>query len=256
MNKTFVVMGTYNRAHLLKRSLKAYTKDVTLIIFDDGSTDETYEICHNVDLDILYTYLGDHKEWRDSACYLNSGIRFALQCSADYVFVTHPEIIVGKTSIQSAIELATDKESWINCKGYYLTPYQQIVIDQFNDVRLIPDFYGLGKSAEFTGNLEYLPESIEAARVWHSWIFGGGSKEMWQYFGGLTEFTNWGSVDVDLNDRRRIAGMKTLTPLKQSDFVIHQNHDNLGTPRDMKKCMDELFKYETKEQCLKPGLLL
>ncbi len=54
MAKTYpiaVVMGTYNRAHLLVRSLTAYTyqtgrpEDFVLIIFDDGSTDFTREIC-------------------------------------------------------------------------------------------------------------------------------------------------------------------------------------------------------------------
>lgn len=79
---------------------------------------------------------------------------------------------------------------------------------------------------------------------------------MWRYFGGLTPFEVWGSVDVDLNDRRRIAGMKTVTPGKPTDIVIHQNHDDLGTPRDMAKCMGSLHVYDTKQSCLKPHLLL
>jgi hypothetical protein len=123
----------------------------------------------------------------------------------------------------------------------------------------MPGFYNQGNSTEFRGNKDYLPEAIEQATVWGSWIFGGGSREMWQYFGGLTPFEVWGSVDVDLLNRRNIAGMKTVTPCKETDIVIHQNHDdptlNTPTPRDMEKCMQALPRYTSKSQALKPELL-
>lgn len=258
MNNTAIIIGTYNRGHLLERSLKAYPQDVDIYIMDDDSADNTCEVAYASKKNINYWFLTPQKDkvWRDSASYLNKGIQQALKLNYQYIFITHPEIIPGATTIQSAIELSTDKETWISAKGYYLTPEQQALIDTVDDVRKLPNFYGVGRSAEFRGNPDYLPENIEKIDVWHSWIFGGGSADMWRYFGGLTPFDHWGSVDVDLNDRRRIAGMKTVTPGKQTDIVIHQNHDDLGTPRDMEKCMSSLHVYDTKQSCLKPELLL
>lgn len=257
MNNTAIIIGTYNRAHLLERSLKAYPDDVDIFVMDDGSRDNTFDVVWNSGKVYSLEQL-DRPDvgWRDSASYLNEGIKEALNAGYDYIFITHPEIIPGSTTIQSAIELATDKETWISAKGYYLTPEQQWYLQRGFNPKDMPNFYGLGKSAEFRGHPDYLPENIEKIDVWHSWIFGGGSADMWRYFGGLTPFEHWGSVDVDLNDRRRIAGMKTVTPGKQTDIVIHQNHDDLCTPRDMEKCMSSLHVYDTKQSCLKPELLL
>ncbi len=254
MNDTAIIIGTYNRAHLLQRSLKAY-HDVDIHVYDDGSTDNTREICKSA----WYSFLGNKKDWRDSASYLNEGIKRALHLGYKYIFITHPEIIPGTTTIESAKALAVDKETWVSCKGYYLTPEQQTLIDHFPDVRKMPGFYGQTKSAEFRGNPGFVPEAIEAATVWGSWVFGGGSASMWTYFGGLTPFEVWGSVDVDLLNRRNIAGMKTVTPNKETDIVIHQNHDdpniNTPTPRDMEKCMAVLPVYKSKHEALKPELL-
>ena len=254
MNDTAIIIGTYNRAHLLRRSLLHYPPDVDIFVLDDGSTDGTWGICTNV----FYQYIEPlrEKHWRDSANYLNKGIKAALRAGYKYIFITHPEIIPGKTTIESAKELATDSNTWISAKGYYLTPEQQSLLQDDAKVKHLPNFYGQGESAEFRGNRDYLPENIERCEVWGSWIFGGGSREMWQYFGGLTPFEVWGSVDVDLLNRRNIAGMRTVTPGKETDIVIHQNHDDLGTPRDMEKCMAALPRYYSKHEALKPELLL
>lgn len=263
---TTIVLGTYNRAHLLYRSLRVYNiHDVKVIVMDDDSTDDTEYIC-KLYPNVTYIKLPPKNGvWRDSASFLNKGIKMALdEFNADHVFITHPEIIPGETTIENAVKLSVDKETWVSCKGYYLTVEQQNLIHRARieknllNVTALPGFYGVG-SAEFTGNRDYLPESIEKIDVWQSWIFGGGSRDMWKYFGGLTEFNTWGSVDIDLLNRRNIAGMKTVTPGLDTDFVVHQNHDdpetNTITPRDMDKCMSSLPVYETKEQALKPELL-
>lgn len=251
---TCVVLGTYNRAHLLYRSLEAYKdKGITVIVIDDDSQDNTKEICDSYDF-IRYIKLPPKNgRWRDSASYLNKGISLALfEYNADYVFITHPEIIVGKDTIDDSILLAADSNTWINAKGYYLTSFQQSYIDtvkwQYDllEVRKLPYFYGSHKSPEFNGNMDYIPEAIERTRVWQSWIFGGGSRSMWLSFGGVSEFEQWGSVDVDLNMRRHKANLNTVTPPKESSIVVHQNHDDLGTPRDIKNAMDVAAQFDYK----------
>ena len=263
MSKVAIIIGTYNRAELLRRTLHAYSKHpgLHLVIMDDGSTDNTLEVVKEFEhsnLNIEYCNLGEKKEYRDSASFLNIGIKYALhEIEADYIFITHPEIIVGSTTIESAVNAALNKNTWVSCKGYYLTAEQQKQIDAVgieNDtlsVRNFGDFYK-ATSAEFTGNPDYLPANIEKTKVWQSWIFGGGSRSMWEYFGGLTEIKTWGSVDVDLLMRRKAAKMRTVTPNLLTDYVVHQNHD---APRDMQKCLQAVGIYSCKEEALKPNLL-
>jgi len=262
-HKVAVVLGTYNRGELLRRSLLMYEQfqDVELVVFDDGSTDDTKLWCQLAECRVHYFYLGDKTGYRDSASYLNRGIKYALnELQASHVFITHPEIIPGPTTIGDAIDVATDDNTWVSCKGYYLTPEQQYLVSLVNDihncdtVRFLPNFYGSAQSAEFTGNPDYTPEAIEAAPVWHSWIFAGGSAAMWRRFGGLTPFETWGSVDVDLLNRRNIGGIRTVTPQALSSYVVHQNHDD-NAQRDMAKCMAALPVYTSPEQAFKPELL-
>jgi hypothetical protein len=106
-----------------------------------------------------------------------------------------------------------------------------------------------------------MPQAIERCKVWGSWIFGGGSAEMWKYFGGVTPFDVWGSIDVDLLNRRHVAGMKTVTPccrilILSFIRIMMTQQLNILTPRDMEKCMAVLPRYTSKEQALKPQLLL
>ena len=262
---TAIIIGTYNRGDLLIRSLHAYAKigGITLVIMDDGSTDNTLDVikefANGDGLNIEYVNMGEKTGYRDSASFLNIGIKYALHVlKADHIFITHPEIIPGCTTIQSAVARAKNKNTWVSCKGYYLTPLHQDYMQYyktFDAIDLKGEFYlSKSPSAEHSGDPAYLPANIEKAKVWDSWIFAGGSRAMWEYFGGLTEFETWGSVDVDLLRRRHAAGMKTVTPQRFSDYVVHQNHDN-NAQRDVAKCMAALIEYETKEQALKTELL-
>lgn len=258
-----VIIGTYNRGHLLRRALQAYEKikDLTLIVYDDGSRDGTDKLIMDYTGKSVYTFMGENQGWRDSASYLNQGIMFAIhKMKKEYIFITHPEIIIGETTIEDSIALAKDDNTWVNCKGYYLSPEQQANIDSvkwYNDlleVRKLPNFYGNTQSPEFEGRTDYLPEGIEKHEVWHSWIFGGGHRDMWLRFGGLTEFKTWGSVDMDLQMRRMVGGIHTITPNNPSAYVVHQNHDEIAQ-RDMTAAMAALLPYHRKEECFKPHLL-
>lgn len=152
-----VVTGTYNRAHLLLRSLFHYqacdrstkwvntdreltgdfvgkrSMSLCLVIMDDGSTDFTRELCEkfaNDQLPIYYFYMGDKQpgQWRDSAAFINQGMSFALHAlGASFVFPTHPEICVGEDTIATIVDYCKENpDSFGMAKGYYLTPEQQV----------------------------------------------------------------------------------------------------------------------------------
>ena len=262
---TVVVLGTYNRGHLLQRSLQLYAKQdpMMLVVIDDGSTDDTEDICRYHSTLIHYIKLTDKEpgEWRDSASFLNLGIRYALhQLEAKHIFITHPEVIPGLWTIRYAVECAKDNNTWVSCKPWYLGHEEQAVLDNYdwkNNPHLIttiPGFYGKSELTGYFGFKDYLPENIEKIDTWHSWLFGGGSREFWLRFGGLNPTKTWGSVDMDLMNRRNAGNINTVTPNYKLSMVVHQNHDDLGTPKDMNAAMRNVPCYDN-TNCFKPELL-
>lgn len=168
-----VVIGTYNRAHLLLRSLFHYQAckrpkkygnlldfplvdmSLCLVVMDDGSTDFTRELCEkfaNEQLPIYYFYMGDKQlgEWRDSAAFINQGMSFALHgLGASFVFPTHPEICVGEDTIATIVDYCKENPDCFGmAKGYYLTPEQQ-------------EHYGAGRIARVAAMNGILPDDTE-----------------------------------------------------------------------------------------------
>lgn len=244
-----VVMGTYNRGELLDRSLWHYERQGiphTIIIFDDGSTDNTKAVVdyYTVDNSLDIHYIRLEKEpgkWRDSACYLNAGIAYALHVlKSQYIFITHPEIIPGRNLLKTACrKLDSVGFARLNAKGYYLTPGQQEKIDEADlgegiaGIRNLPDFYQ--ESEAGNGNKDYTARAVDNALTWGSWIWGGFTAYNWRRFGGVFESETWGAVDVEFMERCRRLNVQTVTPLDIEAMVIHQNHDlpgNVITPRN------------------------
>lgn len=239
-----IVIGTYNRGKFLNRSLATYKKaieglDVAIIVIDDGSTDGTDKICEihgELGLDIFYKKLIDKipGTWRDSASFLNKGIAWAIKMlKANVVAVTHPEIMVGKGLLYNTYAVLMNWEDGIAClnqKGYYMTYDQQQLIDTvrwedgIENIRMIDKFYENGK----VGHEGYWHENIDKLQEFHNWIWAAMKSDDWIIFGGLGEFNQWGSVDLDFMARRWRAGVKTLMFNDLSCYVIHQNHDEPG----------------------------
>lgn len=250
-----IVLSTFNRAHLLRRSLSAYldtmTPDDELIIIDDESDDNTGEMleviqCGNSD-DIKYIRVSKPRgvKWRDCAATLNIGIRCARN---PFIILTHPEIIPGPDTLRLFREVSeTRPDAYICAKGYYLNPQQQAFCAAVNnfalsDIRSLPDFYSA------TG--DYSPTNIDRLKVWESWIFGGLSREQWRHIGGMYESTAWGTVDITFLTRRRLLGIENVTLLSPDSYVIHQNHDVpvgnfVPTDRDMDRCHREAPRMST-----------
>ena len=256
---TSVVLCTYNRAHLLKRSLLCYTKqtlkDFELIILDDNSGDDTEELVNSFKdkLNVKYLKLTDKKpdEWRDAACIINRGIKMS---KGDFIYITHPEVMICFDCLERFNKVLKDKHrAFGNSRTYYMTVDLQKKIDtadwvnDFFSVRKLPGFYTdeplyKEEDLEFL-NAECTTKFTEVTEKWYSWVFGGMTRSGWKHMGGLNEYRTWGSVDLDFMQRRKSFGIDTVTP--KDIFVIHQNHDNpVGkfkpTKRSMKTLLDEV----------------
>ena len=260
-----VVCSTYNRGHLLRKSLECYANQLLsvpfeIIVLDDGSSDDTEDVVRDWanDIDIKYVALWTNKKvWRDCAMTLNMGIRAA---KGDVIICTHPEVMPGPCSLQDLWDNRAEK-TYLACKVYYLTPRDQerldglaiLTYDAPAAVRSLPDFYRQ-HSTEVRGNPDYTPQMMDKHTSWNSFVFGGFTKETWRWFGGFTEFAQWGSIDVDFLNRRNVLGIPTYTAMEPDTFVVHQNHDvmthstDVLTPRDMDKAMSNLPVYRTPDE--------
>jgi hypothetical protein len=159
-----VVLATFNRAHLLRRSLECYARqsfprdEFELVVIDDHSTDGTRELVLDWSATtkisaVVVTTSPKPGYWVDCGHCLNAGIRAA---TGQHVLLTHPEVMPGRMSVQrlvrhlgsfedtrsgGAIDRAIVHDGplplrkghpiglYAACKVYYLSPRDQELID-------------------------------------------------------------------------------------------------------------------------------
>jgi len=264
---TSVVLCTYNRAHLLKRSLECYKrqtiKNFELIILDDNSQDETEELVKSFsgELNIKYVKLEDKKpdEWRDAGAIINRGIKMT---SGEFIYITHPEVMPCFNCLEEMNKILINEPLvYANSKTYYLTVKMQ---NELDDVDWKTDFYNIRKISCFYDEDDPLYDGemtifntictarfAEIEEVWYSWVFGGMTRKMWKFFGGLHEYNAWGSVDIDFTERRHELGIPTRSP--KDVYIVHQNHDtpvgkHVPTKRTFLHCCEEVKKHYRKKK--------
>lgn len=251
--KISVVAATYNRAHLLTRSLVRYERqdfplgDMELIYVTDWDTDETDKLLRewSTKMNIVCIRPPYKKPgtWRSEASIINLGIRAA---RGELIIATHPEVMPGNLSLTHMWDHREDS-AYHACKVYYMTEKDQELIDTVPwqetnlSVRQIPDFY-TEQSAEFSRNENYTHAATDRHKSWESWVFGGMLRKTWQKLGGFHEFETWGSTDVWFLGARAHHGILTRTELNPETFCIHQNHDDPSknvsvTPRNMEAAL-------------------
>lgn len=266
--RNVVVFGTYNRAHLMRQSMYAYSESLTsedaVVVLDDGSTDDTLEVCEQYSntsggMDVFYFRLQDKQpgEWRDSAAFLNMGISFAIYAlNAKRVIPTHPEIVPGWMTFKAINESeeALQGVDFLMFRGYYLPVDLQLRYEAFMNLAkagqlafewsirqfkaLCPDWYSYGDPSH-----DFHPNNLERdPQPFRSWIFCSATAEVWKRYGGFAESNIWGAAaDLNFMARRHHGGFTIATPIEIDAWVLHQNHDdpkyNTVTPRNMDLCM-------------------
>jgi len=115
--------------------------------------------------------------------------------------------------------------------------------------------YNFYKDSE-SGVEGFWHKNIEKAGVWVNWIWGAMKGSDWEWFGGLGEFNQWGSVDLDFMHRRGVSGIVTKTFQNDSCYTIHQNHDEPGLVSDRKlEDAHAAIKILDNDNGLRPGTL-
>lgn len=253
-----VVFASYNRAHLLRRSVECYNRSrfpldrLEVVVVDDGSTDDTAALCERFDprINVVYVRLRKNPgEWKDCAANINVGIRAA---KGDVISITHPEVMYGRDSIAAMCDFAAD-DVWSACKPYYLSKRDQERLDTVDwvgegplAVRKIAGFYDDDQIA--VNHPDYGPRAIESVGhedakypTWESYVVAAMNRGTWKRTGGFVPTTAWGSCDILWVHRRLNLGIRNVTITNESAYCVHQNHDVavgdfVPTNRDMDAC--------------------
>lgn len=250
--KVSVVMATYNRRHLLWRSLECYARqnmdagDFELIVLDDWSSDGTdallQEWAQRLNIIAIRPPYKTPGTWRSEASILNIGLRAS---QGQLVIATHPEILPGKNSLVHLWDHREEK-TYHCCKCFFLTPENQTLIDTVDwkadpwNITTLPGFWN-DDSPVITGSSDYTHNATMRHKTWESWMFGGGKRSFWSIFGGFYPFKTWGSIDVWFWETRKHYKIPNKTELDPTTVVYHQNHDTDGTTyRDMAACLAAL----------------
>lgn len=214
-----VVLANYSRANLLTRSLECYEHQdfdnsrFELVVVDDHSNDNSIELVKQWGqrTGIRYQIVipgPKNRAWRDCGSVINSGIRAT---TADFVLLTHPEVMFGKTTVKRAVEvLSQNPFCYYGAKTFYLSPRDQERIDSVNwreegaaAIRKIEGFYD--RDQHQNGNPDYTPWAVDrvgesgyvlpggqSGQTWESWVAGGTHRSSWKRLGGMLHTTEWG----------------------------------------------------------------
>lgn len=273
-----VCMSTYQRAHLLRRSLAGYARsdgldaraDLELVVIDDGSFDDTREVVESWSrrTGIASVVLTPHPKpdgWRDCGANLNYGIRAS---SGRHVLLTHPEVIPGRKSVAACVkqliyfdnkyESVPDVSYYLDravpvpplglyacCPVYYLSPRHQERIDTVPwraegnlALRQIPGFY----DEDDNGNPDYTHRATDV-------VAQPGSRlptwESW-VFGGCSRRT-WKQLGGMLTTQRWGSVDVAFVVRRQALGVTNHTtpdpetivvHQNHDSPNDVKTPRD------------------
>lgn len=263
MEKVCLLITTYNRGHLLRNSLERLTK-LTLpneiLVVDDGSTDNTKEICNSFINDLPIRYIYNHNpNWSICSFARNIGIK---NTDCEIIVTSEPELLYCTDVIAQTLQKHKSNPSNIISAGsiYHMgnktilhsnminNPLERLKLEKINEstnnpIPINSDGYVLIKNWQATYTALYRKEWIEQIGGWDE------------------EFPDvYGVDDIDLCTRIRIKlGINQI--IDQDIVVLHQHHDRplsivgQATLRNMKYFENKKLNVKGIEDTNNPNLI-
>jgi len=241
MDDLAIVVCTINRGKYLDLLLDNIQKQiwdkVTVVVVDDGSTDNTKSIVdkYSPHMKISYIY-NDKKEYSSPAKARNIGWK---SIKSKYISFTDPEIVIPIDTIKKCYDY--------HLKNLSVTALKPIMVDEFDTEIVFKNGYEFlfNKDIEDFDSMEN--QQIQSRKTWKDNHFSMMPYQALVDVDGVNEnFNCWGFEGIDLIERIIDKGYR-LQNFK-NDFVYHLWHP---VNRDMKLADEQRKKYGIKNCGLK-----
>lgn len=236
-----IVMSTMDsRAELLERSLWAYTKQTyepieVIVVADRPQTTEIKKVVEGYQdkLIVKYFEIGGPPGWRNGYAQ-NRGV---YEASGDIIVVTHSEIIMEYNAVQAIVDRLNNEDNvCVMLMWMFLAPETTEWLgvhpgwrEDIGIIRNIVTQPGYGGDMircgfrldaymkSVLGAIEVAPNT--SCTFWQSMAM---MRKTWLKIGGFTLMNTWGSMDRDLQERKRLLGIPTRIVRALS---YHQAHE-------------------------------
>lgn len=224
MNKTCLLITTFNRSHLLKHNLERLTRltlpDEVLVI-SDGCSDNTEEVCKSFESRLPIRYIYNHNpDWSICSMARNIGVK---NTDCEIIITAEPELFFITDLIKQMLELHEQHpEHVINAGTVYHMGRQGAIAPSMYDNPVLKDVFESTHST-FPPN----PKGYTKIQGWIAPFSALYVRDWLLKVGGWDEsFIQWGHDDTDLLTRLRIKDNHNLIIPKEIE-VIHQWHPTL-----------------------------
>jgi GT2 family glycosyltransferase len=221
--RTSLIITTFNRAKQLKRNFQRILllpgiPDEILII-DDGSQDETREVCEEFAAKLPLDYIYIHRPyWESCAVARNIGVR---QSKGEILFFSEPELIQIEPCFLNALRLMEENPNHVVSSGevYFLGPGVQVTDQLITD----PEAFIQRERYVPWGAAHAGPNDIVQGLNLTAPFFMALRREWLIELGGWDErMHGWGFDDHDLLTRLRESGRNQI--ISREIKVVHQWH--------------------------------
>lgn len=225
-------ISEHNRPELLNNTLESLARqkfpksEYEVIVVDDNSTQESGEVCRKFKgkMNLWYVRLEHNFGWRDCPTALNFGLRRA---SGEVWATSFSEVVLSEYGLDVLYSAHFGKYQ-LNCQ-YGRTDTSKLCIllppiDMNENQFKLEDL----KEMKYEEVLEkYSPGIVKQI----PFMQGKGDfccmsmkKDDWLDIGGFYEFHSWGSVDIDIGERRWVRGLTDAIVNSPYGICIHQWH--------------------------------